>query len=387
MKKQKTLLFYCQHSLGIGHLIRSFAIAEALSRRFRVVFVSGGKLPRAVRLPQGFEYVQIPPVGAGPDGQLVSQDGRRDLALAWRLRRSCLLDIFQRLKPAVLLIEFYPFGRMQFSGELLPLLDAARLAKPHRPIVLCSVRDIIERRTGKFQYVYDDIVSTLVNNLYDGVLFHADSRFARLEESFQSSIPLSTPVYYTGFVTPQREQAATNAGKNGPEVIVSAGGGRCGGPLLHAALEAYTRYGIGDGLGMTIVAGPFMPQAEWETLRAAAQNVRGLKVRRWLANFRVELSQAKLSVSQCGYNTTMDLLSTRTPALVVPYVTEDEEEQMRRARKLERFGRARVLEPERMTAQTLAAEIRKTLDFCPSSTRFDMSGVANTSSLIESLAL
>jgi predicted glycosyltransferase len=46
LKKQKTLLFYCQHSLGIGHLFRSFAIAEALSRSFRVVFVSGGKLPR-----------------------------------------------------------------------------------------------------------------------------------------------------------------------------------------------------------------------------------------------------------------------------------------------------------------------------------------------------
>ncbi|MBD0325157.1 MAG: glycosyl transferase [Pyrinomonadaceae bacterium] len=385
MKKQKTLLFYCQHSLGIGHLIRSFAVAEALSERFRVVFVSGGKLPRAVRLPSGIEYVQIPPVGAGPDGELVSQDGRRDIALAWSLRRTRLLDIFQQLKPSVLLIEFYPFGRLQFSGELLPLLDAARLSKPQRPLVLCSLRDIVERRMRKYQFVYDDLVSTLVNNLYDGVLFHADPRFARLEETFQSSVPLSTPIYYTGFVTPHRELPGTHVKKNGADVIVSAGGGRCGGPLVQAAVEAYKRYGIGDGLGMTIVAGPFMPQAEWETLRAAATDVRGLKVRRWFTNFRAELSSAKMSVSQCGYNTTMDLLNTRTPALVVPYVNGEEREQMHRARKLERFGKARVLEPERMDARSLAAEIRETLNFRPSSTRFDMSGVAKTSSLIESL--
>jgi predicted glycosyltransferase len=93
-----------------------------------------------------------------------------------------------------------------------------------------------------------------------------------------------------------------------------------------------------------------------------------------------------MSVSQCGYNTTMDLLSTRTPSLVVPYVDKDELEQMQRARKLERFGKVRVLEPERMDARTLATEIRRTLSFQPSSTNFDMNGATRTSSLIESLA-
>ena len=38
-----TLLFYCQHSLGIGHLTRSFALAAALAQRFRVVFLNGGR--------------------------------------------------------------------------------------------------------------------------------------------------------------------------------------------------------------------------------------------------------------------------------------------------------------------------------------------------------
>jgi predicted glycosyltransferase len=39
------LLFYCQHSVGLGHLIRSLAVARGLAERLEVVFASGGPLP------------------------------------------------------------------------------------------------------------------------------------------------------------------------------------------------------------------------------------------------------------------------------------------------------------------------------------------------------
>lgn len=45
--EKPTLLFYCQHSLGMGHLVRSFRLAEALRQEFRTVFVNGGLLPDA----------------------------------------------------------------------------------------------------------------------------------------------------------------------------------------------------------------------------------------------------------------------------------------------------------------------------------------------------
>jgi predicted glycosyltransferase len=38
------LLLYCQHSLGLGHLQRSWALASHLAEAFRVTLVSGGKL-------------------------------------------------------------------------------------------------------------------------------------------------------------------------------------------------------------------------------------------------------------------------------------------------------------------------------------------------------
>ena len=52
-------------------------------------------------------------------------------------------------------------------------------------------------------------------------------------------------------------------------------------------------------------------------------------------------------MSQCGYNTTLDLLRTGVPALVVPFAEGGEDEQTRRAERLERLGAVRVLEAGR----------------------------------------
>ena len=49
MTSGPAVLFYCQHAVGMGHLVRSLALAGALARRFRVVFLSGGRVPH--RLP------------------------------------------------------------------------------------------------------------------------------------------------------------------------------------------------------------------------------------------------------------------------------------------------------------------------------------------------
>ena len=53
-------------------------------------------------------------------------------------------------------------------------------------------------------------------------------------------------------------------------------------------------------------------------------------------------------MSQCGYNTALDLLRARVPALVVPFAEGREDEQTRRAARLERCGALRVLPPERL---------------------------------------
>ena len=69
-------------------------------------------------------------------------------------------------------------------------------------------------------------------------------------------------------------------------------------------------------------------------------------------------------MSQGGYNTALEVVRSGVPGLIVPYATPEEDEQTRRARRLERLGAVRVLAPERL-ARTLAAELRRLLSFEP----------------------
>ena len=53
------LLFYCQHSVGLGHLMRSYALCDRLAERFRVVLIAGGQLPEGIAPPPGVEIVAL----------------------------------------------------------------------------------------------------------------------------------------------------------------------------------------------------------------------------------------------------------------------------------------------------------------------------------------
>ncbi|HEY5424323.1 MAG TPA: hypothetical protein VIK05_12660, partial [Ilumatobacteraceae bacterium] len=141
MGERPSLLFYCQHALGLGHLVRSLTLAESLAEQFDVVLLNGGRFPDGTRVPSGVRVVNLPPLGHDAEFQLVSHDPAWSVEEAMRERPRIILDTLATTEPAVVLIELYPFGRKKFEFELLPLLDAVHSMDPYRPRVVCSVRD------------------------------------------------------------------------------------------------------------------------------------------------------------------------------------------------------------------------------------------------------
>src|SRR5439155_747061 len=140
------------------------------------------------------------------------------------------------------------------------------------------------------------------------------------------------PVFYTGFVVPGTARPV--GPRRTRRLIVSAGGGRAGGPLFRAAVEAHAILWRRERLRMTVVAGPFLPEADWRPLRRAAREVAGLELRRSVPNLGERLLDAAASVSQCGYNTALDIVCARVPALVMPCSELGKDEQWVRARRL-----------------------------------------------------
>jgi predicted glycosyltransferase len=96
-----------------------------------------------------------------------------------------------------------------------------------------------------------------------------------------------------------------------------------------------------------------------------------------------EIAGSALSLSQGGYNTTMDLLRAGTPAVVVPYAEGTEDEQTRRTSRLAELGVLRMLPaveltvPDRLLAALVAAAASE-----PAPVRLDLSGAQTAARIL-----
>ena len=396
-----TVLLYCQHSLGIGHLTRSFALAAALRERFRVVFLNGGPLPPGLDAPEGIERVDLPPLGMDEGHALVSRQAGVSVAAARAERQALIAATTARVRPAALVLELFPFGRMKFIGELLPLIRQVR-RQPRPAAVVCSLRDIlVDARRGQVRH--DRRARWLADRCLDAVFVHADAAFARLEDSFRPDRPLGVPVHYTGFVTPHAAQAAgagfaepvgpgavvptdpLHAPARGRHLLVSAGGGAVGAPLLEAVLAARDCLSPAQAWPLRLVAGPFLPEPAWQALQAAVAQRPGVSLVRQVPRLVDELRQARASISQYGYNTALDLLAAGTPALVAPYDAPGENEQRRRAERLAALDALCCLPPGPLTPERLGPAIDRLLRFVPRPQPLAMDGAAETTRLLAAL--
>ncbi len=379
MNQKPVLLFYCQHSLGMGHLIRSLTLAEALAERFKLIFLNGGRFPDHIGPPSGLTVINLPPLGMDEQNQLYSQDERYSLKAAQDIRKQMILELFDRFSPDTILVELFPFGRKKFAYELLPLLKAARKTARKKIQVFCSLRDIMVS-ARKDQLRHDNRARWLVDRYFDGVLVHSDPKFARLEESFKPSKPLKVPVNYTGFVLPS-DKALPHQDRQ-RKLVVSVGGGMVGGPLLKLAVQAQTTLWSKLKLPTTIVAGPFLPVGEWNDLKNLAKDCPGLTLLRNVPTMTDLLNSHSISVSQCGYNTVMDILKSGIAALVVPYSVSQENEQTNRAERLQKLGLLKVAEAEILDADRFVDEIEQLLSFVPNPVGLDLDGAARTAEQI-----
>ncbi len=383
-----TLLFWCQHSLGLGHLVRSLALADALRPTFDVVLLNGGRFPNGMNAPEGVTVVNLVPLGHDDGYELVSHDAEHDVASAKQHRVATILAALEQHRPAVVLLELYPFGRKKFAFELEPMLAAIDALGADRPKVVCSVRDILVNQRHD-QARHDERASLAANAHLDAILVHADPAFASLHESFRPATPLQVPVFHTGFVT-QRPTDEPNAGPDAalrlPRVIVSAGGGMVGEPLVRAAVGAHRRVHVTTGLSTTVVAGPFLPDPVWQWLTDEADRSPWLEAVRQVPDLAAEIGRSAVSVSQCGYNTTMDLLRAGTPAVVVPYAEGKEDEQRRRAERLAGMGVLTAVDAADLHPDRLADAIATARSRTPATVTLRLDGADVSAAIITGLA-
>jgi predicted glycosyltransferase len=374
------ILFHVQHLLGIGHWRRAASLAEAMQGAGLAVTVLAGGSPEA-RGAESFDIVQLPPVRAADAGfKTVIDAAGRPIDDEFRARRRDLvLAAFARIRPDVVLIESFPFGRRAFRFELMPLIEAARAATP-RPAIVASVRDVLVARDDPGRAT---AIVAAVRRDFDAVLVHGDPALSDLAASFPAAREIADRLHYTGYVAapPGRDDdGVTGTG----EVIVSAGGGAVGLRLLRAALAARPLSPLAAA-PWRLIAGPHLPEADYVGL--AADLPYGVMLERFRDDFPALLRRCILSISQAGYNTTLDIVRAGARAIVVPFAASGETEQAMRSALLAERGVLHILPEAGLDGGRLAAVIAGALAAPPPSGRLAirLDGAAASAALIAGL--
>ena len=385
----KRVMFYCQHVLGMGHLVRSAEIVRALARDFSVLFVTGGEIPKGFRFPRNIETIELIPLKSSPDfSDLLLCDPSWPMEETKAIRRELLLHAFDTFRPDVLVTELFPFGRKQFSFELLPLLKRAR-SRPSKTMIVSSIRDVLVNR--KDQAEFEHRVCGIVNDFYDLVLVHGDERFLTLKDTFSRADDLQCPVAYTGYVVQEAKTTTAECGavpheqRKKPTIVVSNGSGSCpsGHLLLESALRAASLLEQQIPHQFQVFAGPLIPESVYESLKEIAALSSNVTLTRYTPDLPAFLRRADLSISMAGYNTVMDILSAGVRSLVYPVTGNGDEEQSMRAGKLAKMGVLGVLEDDQLRPRKLAEEIQSALRSQPLRILFNKAGAANSSLLLQ----
>ncbi|MFS0516955.1 glycosyltransferase family protein [Nostoc sp. UIC 10607] len=389
----KRLMFYCQHILGMGHLVRSREIVRGLTKDFQICFINGGEIIQGFEIPAGVEVINLPAIKTDAEfTELQVVDDAFSLTEVKEIRKNRLLEIFDQFQPDILIVELFPFGRRRFSFELIPLLERAKSNRSSTKVV-SSLRDIVVAKPEK-QAKHEEKVCNLMNKYFDMLLVHGDPELVPIEATFSRVNDLNCQVYYTGYVVQEppinpilTDEDREIISSDKPLILVSVGGGRFGHELLESVVNTAPFLEKVLPHNIQVFTGPFIPDSKFHELQAMARHSKNLHIRRYTPYLLNYMKKADLSINMSGYNTTMNVLTTGVRAMILPFTGNQDREQTIRAEKLSNLGIVKFINPNDLQPDYFAINIINYLKEQPNKISFDSSGVEKTATILKTLAV
>lgn len=386
MKAAKTpkplrVVLYSHDSQGLGHSRRNLALAHALSRGLPGLTgrpVSGLLItgePNAPRFcaPVGWDWVLLPGIQKGPNGYEPRhlQVGQPKLV---RIRSRILAAVTKQFKPHLVIVDRHAFG---VDNELARALGRLRTAKPNCRVVL-GLREVLDSPSAARREwrALGDL--SRVREAFDEVWVYGDPAVHDPLSTGEVPQELEDLVRFTGYLAANRHSAQPGPESRSPYVLTLAGGGSDG---LEVTLTA-ARAEVPAGYEHLVVTGPNMPmghRAEVERAAGASVTVVG-SVRDALP----EIRDAAAVVSMGGYNSVCEIMSTTTPALIVPR-TSPRREQLIRAKALADRGLIDLCRPEAFTPEALGAWFRSAAGSSTTRAGISLSGLETVCGLAAGL--
>ena len=385
------LMIYAQDGLGLGHMRRTTSIAAEfikLQPDAVVLTVEDSPLGNFFRTSPNHDYVKLPSIKKVRPGDWRAVNLPLRFEDIRALREQLIRSVALNFRPDILLVDHMPHGAM---GELRPALEALRRIVPQSRLVL-GLRDIIDapdvvRRRWQVEGAYEAI-----QRFYDLVLVYGSRDVFDLADQYRLPEGVARKVRYCGYLCtpalpryPERIRAQyANGAKAGTKLVVAmAGGGADAYPMMRAVLDALPVLQAKERLALVMIVGPFMSSAERRDLQSRAAGLPA-QVRITVSDPLSYIYAADLVIARAGYNTTMEILRSSTPALLMPRPGPSAE-QRTRARLFQEKGWVDALDPDDVSSGTLAEAIARGLGSVPKARALARPDLAGLSAAVEQL--
>ena len=239
-----------------------------------------------------------------------------------RLRQQLLSNVLLSYAPDLLLVDHMPHGAM---GELLPALEALEKAGIQTQAVL-GLRDILDSPEVTINRWQVEGAFEALERYYSRILVFGMQDVFDVAKKYQFPEEDARKVFYCGYVTNLdnernthriRARYLSNQDPDTRLIVVMAGGGADAYPIMSTLIEALPQVLKEQPCVLVVITGPFMPAeliADLER-RSAELPIHMLES---IDDTLSHISAADLVIAMAGYNTSVEILRVKTPAILIP---------------------------------------------------------------------
>lgn len=383
--RARKVFLYSHDTYGLGHLRRNLAIAEHLLARtpgFSVRLLTGSPVIGNWRLPEGLNVTALPPVVKTGVETYAPRYSTLPFGLVKAYREALILKSVIEESPDIFLVDHAPAG---MNAELLSTLAFIRRELPETQVVL-GLRDILDSPETVREIWRQQGIIPLLENLYDRVLVYGCRALFDVVEGYGIPSRVAEKLNYCGYVSRPVRRGPAKPVSGKPTILVTAGGGEDGYFLMEAYLRALALSARGR-VRSRIVTGPLMSAARRHALNELAGGDPNIEIIIATMDLPRMLEEVDLVVAMGGYNTSVEIIASGKPAIIVPRAAPRAEQRMRAA-MLARMGLVWSVEPGAELAERLAQVIDDVLNGATlrsSVSPLDLDGARRVGDLFESV--
>lgn len=355
---------YSHDTYGLGHIRRTMSIASHLrTRDVNVLILTGSPIAGRFSLPENVDFVRIPGMIKKTNDEYHSLSIRINPEHALNIRKSIILATAQAFRPDLFIVDKEPLG---LKKEVLPTLQWLRHHTPAAKTVL-GLRDIMDDRdTVRADWKHKGVYEHL-EILYSEIWIYGRQDIYDAVAEYRIPEPVQEKTCFTGYLSRRvasekvvRKTRKKFCVRDGEQMVVlTTGGGGDGFEMMDTYLTMLEKEPL-PGIKSVLVTGPFMPRQQRRQLASRARG-RPVKVLPFYPRMEEMFGAADLVISMGGYNTICEILSQKTPSLIIPRETP-RLEQLLRARAFKKKNLVEYLAWSDLTPERMRERITGMLD-------------------------